>query len=54
VEKQMAVNQNTGASTTKADDWKTIQWENVIAQVKRLQMRIAKATEKLLGQNRMA
>lgn len=41
----MTVNQTTGAPTTKFTNWETIPWETVNEQVKRLQMRIAKATK---------
>ena len=34
---------NAGAPSTNANDWRTIDWEPVVASVRRLQMRIAKA-----------
>ena len=42
--KQMMVKQLTGAPSTY-DNWATIDWERVTSQVKRLQMRIAKAVK---------
>ena len=39
----MTVKQLMGAPSAKGNDWKTIGWKKVESEVKRLQMRIAKA-----------
>ena len=39
----MTVKQLMGAPSAKGNDWKTIDWKKVVSEVKRLQMRIAKA-----------
>src|SRR5580704_14806121 len=43
--KQMTVRQLMGAPSTDDTDWKSINWKKVESEVKRLQMRIAKAVE---------
>lgn len=46
----MTVRQITGASSTKDNNWKSINWKKAESEVKQLQMRIAKAVEeKRLG-----
>jgi RNA-directed DNA polymerase len=48
----MTVVQTTDASLTKLQDWKSIDWADIKRQVRRLQMRIAKATQS--GRHRKA
>lgn len=48
--KQMTANKAAGAPSNKQQKWKDLNWPHIEAQVKRLQMRIAKATrEKRFG-----
>jgi RNA-directed DNA polymerase len=44
-EKQMTVEQSTDASFASLLDWSAIHWQAIERQVRRLQMRIAKATQ---------
>jgi RNA-directed DNA polymerase len=44
-EKQMTVEQSTGASFHGITDWHAIEWQKVNKNVRRLQVRIVKATQ---------
>jgi len=51
-EKQMTVEQSTDASFNRQTDWDSIDWKPIEKLVRRLQVRIAKATQ--VGKHRLA